>query len=78
MERRSLLEYFDNFLRLGRESAYIQRRGYRSVRWTYRQVAETAFQFARELAKRGIGKALRGYDCDGNRSAPSSDAGVDP
>ncbi|HTE88775.1 MAG TPA: AMP-binding protein [Terriglobales bacterium] len=56
MERRSLLEYFDNFLRLGRESAYIQRRGYRSVRWTYRQVAETAFQFARELAKRGIGK----------------------
>src|SRR5438067_5536388 len=56
MERRSLLEYFDNFLRLGRESAYIQRRGYRSVRWTYRQVAETAFQFPRELAKRGIGK----------------------
>jgi long-chain acyl-CoA synthetase len=59
MERRSLLDYFDNFLRLGRESAYIQRRGYRSVRWTYRQVAETAFQFARELAKRGIGKGDR-------------------
>ncbi|HMH00035.1 MAG TPA: AMP-binding protein, partial [Terriglobales bacterium] len=56
MERRSLLEYFDNFLRLGRESAYIQRRGYRSVRWTYCQVAETAFQFAHELSKRGIGK----------------------
>src|ERR1700694_435286 len=59
MERRSLLEYFDNFLRLGRESAYIQRRGYRSVRWTYRQVAETAFQFARELQKRGIEKGDR-------------------
>jgi long-chain acyl-CoA synthetase len=56
MERRSLLEYLDNFLRLGRESAYIQRRGYRSVRWTYRQVAGTAFQFARELEKRGIEK----------------------
>ena len=59
MERRSLLEYFDNFLRLGRESAYIQRRGYRSVRWTYRRVAETSFQFARELAERGIGKGDR-------------------
>src|SRR5882724_11629529 len=59
MERHSLLEYFDNFLRLGRESAYIQRRGYRTVRWTYRQVAETAFRFARELAKRGIGKGER-------------------
>src|SRR5207245_6759927 len=59
MERRALLEYLDKFLRLGRESAYIQRRGYRSVRWTYRQVAETAFQFARELAKRGIDKGDR-------------------
>src|SRR3989442_2671561 len=59
MERRSLLEYLDNFLRLGREAAYIQRRGYRSVRWTYRQIAETAFQFARELAKRGISKGDR-------------------
>lgn len=59
MERRSLLEYFDNFLRLGRESAYIQRRGYRNVSWSYRQVAETAFQFARELAKRGIAKGDR-------------------
>ena len=56
MERRSLLEYLDNILRLGRESAYIQRRGYRNVRWTYRQVAETAFQFARELTERGVGK----------------------
>src|SRR2546428_11875782 len=59
MERHSLLEYFDNFLQLGRESAYIQRRGYRTVRWTYRQVAETAFQFARELEKRGIEKGDR-------------------
>jgi len=59
MERHSLLGYFDNFLRLGREYAYIQRRGYRTVRWTYRQVAETAFQFARELAKAGIDKGDR-------------------
>src|SRR6266852_7574490 len=59
MERHSLLEYFDNFLQLGRESAYTQRRGYRTVRWNYRQVAETAFQFARELEKRGIEKGDR-------------------
>jgi long-chain acyl-CoA synthetase len=56
MERLSVVEYFDDFLRRGGECAYVQRHGYRTVRWTYRQVAETAFQFARELGKRGIGK----------------------
>ena len=56
MARRSVVEYLDNFLRRGRECAYIQRRGYRTERWSYRQVAETAFRFARELEKRGIGK----------------------
>src|SRR5690242_4529334 len=59
MERRSLVEYLDNFLQRGQECAYIQRRGYRSLHWTYQQVAESAFQFARELAKRGIGKGDR-------------------
>ncbi len=59
MERRSLVEYLDDFLRRGNECAYVQRRGYRSVRWSYRQVAEMAFQFGRELAKRGIGKGDR-------------------
>ncbi|MGA8312435.1 MAG: AMP-binding protein [Terriglobales bacterium] len=59
MERGSVVGYLENFLRRGRECAYIQRRGYRSVRWSYRQVAETAFQFARELEKRGIGKGER-------------------
>jgi long-chain acyl-CoA synthetase len=59
MERRSVVEYLDSFLRRGRECAYLQRRGYRTVRWSYRQVAETAFQFARELEKRGIGKGER-------------------
>ena len=33
--------------------------GYRSVRWSYRQVAETAFQFARELQERSIAKGDR-------------------
>jgi len=56
MARRSVAGYPDNFLRIGRECAYVQRRGYRTVRWSYRQVAETSFQFARELHARGIGK----------------------
>jgi len=59
MERRSLLEYMPNFLSRGKETAYVQRRGYRSERWSYRQVAEIAFQFARELEARGIGKGDR-------------------
>jgi len=59
MERRSVVEYLESFLRRGRECAYVQRRGYRTERWSYRRVAETAFQFARELEKRGIGKGER-------------------
>src|SRR6267378_2430386 len=57
--RRLLVEYLDDFLRRGNECAYIQRRGYRTERWSYRRVAETAFQFARELEARGIRKGER-------------------
>ncbi|HTZ96173.1 MAG TPA: AMP-binding protein [Terriglobales bacterium] len=56
MERSSLAEFVPEFLRRGNEIAFVQRRGYRTVRWSYRQVAETAFQFARELEVRGIGQ----------------------
>lgn len=56
---RSLLEYIANFLSQGEATAYIQRRGYRSARRSYRQVAEMAFQFARELEIRGISKGER-------------------
>jgi long-chain acyl-CoA synthetase len=59
MERRSLLEYLPKFLSHGQETAYVQRQGYRSVHWSYRQVVETAFQFARELELRGISKRDR-------------------
>ncbi|MGH9551662.1 MAG: AMP-binding protein, partial [Terriglobales bacterium] len=52
-------EYLDSFLQRGREFAYVQHRGYRTVCWTYRQVAEAAFRFARELEGRGIGKGER-------------------
>jgi len=59
MERRSVVEYLESFLQRGRECAYVQLRGYRTVRWTYQQVAETAFRFARELEERGIGRGER-------------------
>jgi long-chain acyl-CoA synthetase len=59
MERRSLIDYVPNFLRHGREVAYVQRSGYRSVPWSYREVAEMAFRFARELEVRGISKGER-------------------
>ncbi len=59
MERRSVVEYIENFLARGRECAYIQHRGYRTERWSYRQVAETAFRFARELEAREICKGDR-------------------
>jgi long-chain acyl-CoA synthetase len=59
MERQSLVEYLPDFLRHGEEIAYVQREGYRTVRWTYRRVAEAAFQFARELEAREISKGDR-------------------
>jgi long-chain acyl-CoA synthetase len=56
MERRSLLDYFEDFARLGTEIAYVYPRGYRRERWSYRRVAETAYRFARELETRKIAK----------------------
>ncbi|HKS72027.1 MAG TPA: class I adenylate-forming enzyme family protein, partial [Terriglobales bacterium] len=55
----SLAGYLEDFLRRGPECAYVQRRGYRAERWSYRQVADMAFRFARELEERGIGKGER-------------------
>src|SRR5438128_9231577 len=60
MERRSIGEYLGSFLQRGQQHAYVQRRGYRTARWNYRQIAELAFRCARELANRGIAKGERG------------------
>src|ERR1700747_2950088 len=59
MERRSVAEFLDNFLQRGEECAYVQLRGYRTVRWSYRQGAEAAFRFARVLQERAIAKGER-------------------
>src|SRR5438270_4779684 len=59
MPRRTILEYLNNFERFGPQVAYVQRRGYRTERWTYRQVFELSAQLARELEARGIRKGDR-------------------
>jgi long-chain acyl-CoA synthetase len=59
MARHSLVEYLNEFLERGNDTAYVQRHGYRTQRWSYRQVAETSYQFARELRARRIGKGER-------------------
>lgn len=58
-ERRTIADYLDTFVRLGDNPAYVQRQGLRRVCQTYRQVAELAFRFARELEGRAIGKGDR-------------------
>jgi len=55
MARTTILEYLDNFRRHAPETAYVYRRGYRSRRWTYGDVLECAYRFARELESRHVG-----------------------
>ncbi|MFQ5694513.1 MAG: AMP-binding protein, partial [Terriglobia bacterium] len=56
MARRSVVEYLELFRRYGSATACVDRRGYRTVRWSYRRLADTAAQFARELEARSIGR----------------------
>lgn len=55
----SLADFGRLYLEHGQETAFVHRRGYRSISWSYRQVAELAFRFARELERRNIGKGER-------------------
>ena len=59
MARRSIAEFVPAFLALGDEVAYVRRSGYRTQRWTYRQVAELAYRFARELEARNVAAGSR-------------------
>jgi long-chain acyl-CoA synthetase len=59
VKRPAVFAYLDHFLQRGDEIAYVQRHGYRTVRWSYRQVSDLAFRFARELDTRGITKGDR-------------------
>src|SRR5438067_12648086 len=75
MERRSIGEYLGSFLQRGQQHAYVQRRGYRTARWTYRQIAELAFRCARELANRGIAKGERVLIWEPNSDTHSAEFG---
>lgn len=55
--RTTVLSYLDEFG--SEETAFAHRRGLRVARWSYAQIAKTAYQFARELEARGIGKSDR-------------------
>ncbi len=59
MPHRSLIEYLDNYYRHGRDIAYVTPRGYRTIRWSYRETVETVCQFAGELEARKIGAGDR-------------------
>src|ERR1700730_6605158 len=59
MPRRSLIEYLAGYGRHGHSIAYGERCGYRMARWSYREVAGLAAQFARELEARRIGPGDR-------------------
>jgi long-chain acyl-CoA synthetase len=54
MPRRSLIEFLSTYSQHGRSIAFVERRGYRISRWSYRDVAGVAAQFARELEARRI------------------------
>ena len=51
-----MLDSLDDFERWGGGTAYVFPRGYRHERWSYERVAGMAYQFARELQARHIGK----------------------
>ncbi|HEV2387485.1 MAG TPA: AMP-binding protein [Candidatus Acidoferrales bacterium] len=67
MRRASLADSIAELRRHGRQTALIQHRGYRRIRWSYAELAGAAAQFARELQSRGVGKGehvlLWGDDC---------------
>jgi long-chain acyl-CoA synthetase len=57
--RTTVLSYLDDFTARGDTIAFAERRGLRTTRWSYGRIASTAYQFARELEGRGIGKSDR-------------------
>ncbi|CDM66162.1 AMP-binding protein [Pyrinomonas methylaliphatogenes] len=57
--RNRLTDLLEIYARHGDAVAFVERRGLRAVRWSYRQVVETAYRVAHELAARGIGKGDR-------------------
>ncbi len=59
MSRQSVLEYFQRDSRPPGEAAVVFRRGYRTLRWTYRRLFEEAETFAERLSSSGVAKGDR-------------------
>jgi long-chain acyl-CoA synthetase len=57
--RTTVLSYLDDFIARVDQIACAYRRGLRVARWSYELTARTAYQFARELERRNIGKGDR-------------------
>src|SRR5450432_1675450 len=69
VERSSIADYLSDFARLGRETAFAEPNGYRVVRSSYRDVADAAYRFSRELTARKIHKGDRVLIWDPNSAA---------
>ncbi len=67
MQEQTLAGIVENFRRRGPETAFVCRRGYRTLRWSYGQVADASHQLSFELQQRGVGRGDRillwGEDC---------------
>jgi long-chain acyl-CoA synthetase len=59
VERANIADYLPDFTRLGLEPALAEPHGYRLARSTYRDVADAAYRFAREISVREIRKGDR-------------------
>jgi long-chain acyl-CoA synthetase len=59
MERSSVANFVKEFAQHGDECMFVQRRGFRTERVSYGEVARVSCQVARELESRAIGKADR-------------------
>ena len=54
MPRQSLIDFLQEYQKLGRGIAFVERTGYRTSRWSYRDVAGLAAQCAPELERLGV------------------------
>ena len=64
--KRLLVEYLDDFLSHGENIAFAQRRGLRTLRWTYRQIVAQAILFATQLESLNVAKGDRVIICAHN------------
>src|SRR5690348_3020512 len=57
--RSTVVSSLDEFISRRSEIAFAHRRGVRVARWSYEQTARMAYQFARDMETRGMGKGDR-------------------